>query len=130
MVDIVKIIYDKYQEQQPKIWQVSTDSNSLDTGSILQDIRHQDSQDRQDFFNDQMKNVTSSKGNTWSTVTYRIALAIYIRSPSAYEALKSFKIIQLPSVTTLKTFKGPRLHSPGINHGIQEYIKEQGNNYT
>ena len=130
MADIVKIINSKYQDQLENIWQESTASSSADTTSVLRNIWEQDSKDRQQFFHVQSKNVTSSKGNTWSTVTYRIALAVYIRSPAAYEALRSFKILQLPSVTTLKTFKGPRLHQPGINRDIQEYIQEQQVNYT
>ena len=76
VVYIVKIINDKYQEQLQKVCQESIDSNSPNTGMILQDIWHQDSHDRHEFSNDQMKNVTSSKGNTWSSVTYRLALAI------------------------------------------------------
>ena len=46
-----------------------------------------------------------------------------------YEALRRFKILQLPSVTTLKMFKGPRLHQPAIKRDIQEYIQEQQVNY-
>ena len=37
------------------------------------------------------------------------ALAVYTRSPAAYEDLKSFKLLQLPSVRTLK-------HYVGANH--------------
>ena len=32
------------------------------------------------------------------------ALAVYSRSPAAYEALKSFRLVQLPSVRTLKYY--------------------------
>ena len=40
------------------------------------------------------------------TLTYQnaLALAVFTRSPSAYEALKSFKLLQLPSVRTLKYY--------------------------
>jgi predicted CopG family antitoxin len=46
---------------------------------------------------DQERSRDGSHGNRWSMVTFRIALAIYIRSPAAYAALKSFKIFNLPS---------------------------------
>ena len=45
-----------------------------------------------------------------------IALAIYIRSPAAYEALKSFKILQLPSKSTLQSCTGAFLHEPGVSN--------------
>lgn len=41
-----------------------------------------------------------------------IALAIFCRSPAAYEALKSFKILQLPA---LQAYTGAFLHEPGAN---------------
>ena len=51
------------------------------------------------------------------------ALAIYVRSPAAYEALKGFGILTLPSVKSLQLFTSVRNHSPGIN---EEYIEEKG----
>ena len=43
---------------------------------------------------------------------FLIALAVFIRSPAAYEALKSF---QLPSRSTLQSYTGAFLHSPDAN---------------
>lgn len=40
----------------------------------------------------------SVHGNRWSTITYRMALAVFCRSPAAYEALAGFDILQLPPV--------------------------------
>jgi len=40
---------------------------------------------------------------------------VFTRSPSAYEALKSFGILQLPSRSTLQSFTGAFLHEPGAN---------------
>ena len=48
------------------------------------------------------------------------ALAVYTRSPSAYEALKSFQIIQLPGVRTLKDYINSNREDPGK---IQERLK-------
>ena len=42
-----------------------------------------------------------------------LALAVYVRSPAAYEALKSFRILQLPSKSTLQSYTGAFLHEPG-----------------
>ena len=42
-----------------------------------------------------------------------VALAIYLRSPAAYEALKGFNILQLPSQSTLKAYSGAYMHDPG-----------------
>ena len=43
-----------------------------------------------------------------------IALAVYCRSPSAYDALKSFGIVQLPS-KSLQSFTENFLHDPRAN---------------
>ena len=40
-------------------------------------------------------------------------MALYLRSPAAYEALKSFKILQLPCQSTLKAYTGAFMHDPG-----------------
>jgi len=42
-----------------------------------------------------------------------LALAVYVCSPAAYEALKSFKVLQLPSKSTLQSYTGAFLHEPG-----------------
>ena len=66
-----------------------------------------------------------------------IALAIFVRSPAAYEALKSFNIRQLPSRSTLQSYTGAFLHNAGANSTciadqVAQYIlfcqkqKEQG----
>jgi len=49
-------------------------------------------------------------------VYFYIALAVYSRSPAAYEALKRFKILQLPSKSTLQSYTGAFLHEPGASH--------------
>lgn len=41
------------------------------------------------------------------------ALAVFTRSPAAYEALKSFKLLQLPSVRTLKYYIDANLEGAG-----------------
>lgn len=51
-----------------------------------------------------------------------IALAVFTRSPAAYDALQSFNILQLPSRSTLQAYKGSFLHQAGANH---ECILEQ-----
>lgn len=54
-------------------------------------------------------------------------LAVYTRSPSAYEALKSFQIIQLPGVRTLKDYINSNREDPG---NIQERLKHSREEYN
>ena len=42
------------------------------------------------------------------------ALAVYVRSPAAYEALKGFSLLQLPSKATLQAYTGAFLDEPGM----------------
>lgn len=51
-----------------------------------------------------------------------LALAVFTRSPAAYEALRSFNILQLPSRSMLQSYTGAFLQQPGANH---ECISEQ-----
>ena len=46
-------------------------------------------------------------------VIVNIALAVYTRSPAAYDALKSFKLLQLPCVRTLKHYIDSNLEEAG-----------------
>ncbi len=79
-----------------------------------------------------MITVTGNKGNRWSAITVRmgmyytsvvldysmydkkmVALAVYTRSPASYEGLKSFNLLQLPSVRTLKHYIDANLEVAG-----------------
>ena len=42
-------------------------------------------------------------------------MAIYIRIPSAYEALKQFNILKLPAKSTLQSYTGTFIHEPGAS---------------
>lgn len=48
------------------------------------------------------------------------ALAVYTRSPSAYEALKGYQILQLPCVRTLKDYIRSNREEAG---NIQQHLK-------
>jgi len=86
-------------------------------------------------FNDLSNSLLGNgkRGNRWSQVTIRIgkihskmitynnrlfvnvALAVFVRSPVAYEALKSFNIFQLPARNTLQAYTGCFLHEGGAS---------------
>ena len=52
--------------------------------------------------------------NTFEIIVFVcLALAVFVRSPAAYEALKSFEILQLPSRSLLQSYTGSFLHEPG-----------------
>ena len=55
------------------------------------------------------------------------ALAIYTRSPTAYEALRGFGILQLPGVSSLKTFTSFNVETPGFNEERLAYARRQYN---
>lgn len=100
-----------------------------EAGEHVEDIRAQWSNDvsgRDTFFADQQRNRSGEKGNRWSMVTYRLALAVFTRSPAAYESLKSFNILQLPSVRSLRQYTGGQFDEPGY---CEEAIQEQFEKY-
>lgn len=72
--------------------------------AVLEQVWKRDSKkiEEQKAFNKDQHNVIASTGNRWSSITLRIALAVYHRSNSAYKALQSFGMLKLPSETTLK----------------------------
>ena len=59
---------------------------------------------QKEFYDDQRRKATGRKMNRWSMITRRTALAVFTRSPAVYEALKSIRILQLPSIRSLKHF--------------------------
>ena len=66
--------------------------------------------------------ATGNRNNRWNLITYRLALAVYTRSPAAYEALKSFNILQLPCKGSLQAFLSANRAAPGVD---EERIAEQ-----
>ena len=61
----------------------------------------------------------------WAIMFY-IALAIFARSPSAYRALRSLSILQLPCDATLRGYMRRHSSAPGINEDI---LFENARNY-
>ena len=50
---------------------------------------------------------------------------MYVRSPAAYEALKSFGLLQLPSCSTLQAYTGAFLHEPGASYkSIEDQVAQ------
>ena len=82
--------------------------------AILRQIwEHDKAESKRWFSQDQKKNETEKSGNRFSVIRLRIALAIFSRSKAAYEALKSFEILSLPSVSTLKQNMRANVEDPG-----------------
>ncbi len=46
--------------------------------------------------------------------TIILALAVFVRSPDAYEALKGFQLLQLPSRATQQAYTGSFIDDLGI----------------
>lgn len=65
---------------------------------------------------------TGKRSNCWSAVTIRLALAVYCRSPPAYDALKSFKLLQLPSRSTLQAYTGAFLEDCGMYNALSHDV--------
>lgn len=130
MSEILRILNQKFPEEvESAITKIGGNSNIQAAVRKLwqNNSSLQQSKDSKDFFTDQLKCETGSKQNSWSSISYRIALSIYTRSPAAYEALKSFNILQLPSVSSLKN-KTRHLNSkPGID---QSYLNEEAIKYA
>ena len=96
-----------------------------DKRDILKNIWENDiKMNRRDFYKDQQQNIASDSGSRYSVITYRVALAIFSRRPAAYEALKSFNILKLPSVSTMKTYMRANRVEPGpVYHRLAEEKK-------
>ena len=72
---------------------------------------------------------TGKTSNRWSAITYRIALAVFTRSPAAYEALKSYGILQLPSLSAIKQFTSANYQPAGTTCNF-EHLQEARKSYT
>ena len=116
MNEVISQITQNFSEDLDRIF------NENDKGDILKHIWENDvTQNRKDFYKDQGRNTVSDPGSRYSVITYWVALAVFSRSPAAYEALKSFNILQLPSVSTMKTYMRANREEPGpVYHRLAE----------
>ena len=101
-------------------------SHSDEKKELLQNIWDMDLCDRKKFSEDQIKNVTGFRGNRWNMITFRLALSVYIRSTAAYNALKSFPLLSLPSISTLRKFMKEKLHAAGE---CESFLADQRQRY-
>ena len=60
-----------------------------------------------------------------STISY-IALAVYARSPAAYNSLRSFRLLQLPSISVLQQYKSTYMEKTGE---IETRLKDESEIY-
>ena len=120
MKDVMNQINENFSNELDQIFKEN------DKGDILKTIWENDvKMNRRDFYKDQQRNVASDSGSRYSVITYRVALAVFSRSPAAYEALKSFNILQLPSVSTMKTYMRANREEPGpVYHRLAEEKKK------
>eukprot|EP00117_Sycon_ciliatum_P043111 scpid85308/ scgid31258/ len=107
---VCKTIQSAHQEDMDE---VVAELDGKDKQDAVRDAWKQDVVSKQTFNHDQLTNTTGDRGNRWSMLTYRMALAVFTRSRSAYEALKSFKILQLPSIRSLQHFTCAHNDKPG-----------------
>jgi hypothetical protein len=103
MHKVGSIIQEHHSDELEKVFdEVSEFSDKKKT--VLQQMWNLDINERKDFTADQIKNGFGCRGNRYSMITYRMALAIYIRSPAAYKSLASFNILELPESIFYKHF--------------------------
>ncbi|XP_019856161.1 PREDICTED: uncharacterized protein LOC109584759 [Amphimedon queenslandica] len=115
MSSIASTIETNHQEELQKLYD---EAEKHGVGHLMKEIWKEDVEshcEREQFHIDQKKNRSGSKANNWSIITIRMALAVYSRSPAAYDALKSFGILNLPCRSTLQSYTGAFLHGPGAH---------------
>jgi hypothetical protein len=61
------------------------------------------------------KGVGNGKGSRYSPLLIRIALAVYARSPAALQVLIDFKVIPVPSKSTLLRYANVHRHGAGMS---------------
>lgn len=120
MCRITEIVEEAEKDELDKLF---AEGDTHGVGKVLRNAWNTDLRKQQrQFMNDQTTNSSGNKSNKWSMITIRIALAVFTRSPAAYNALKSFKILQLPSRSTIQSYTGSFLHEPGAS---SNYIANQ-----
>ena len=127
MRDIVNNINTDFQDDLQAVLNSNKNNDDALKKCWEADSQKRQIQDIKDFYGDQGKNEFQNRGNKWSTITYRIALAVYTRSPSAYRALQGFEILKLPCVRQLQEKTSKYLDPAGIN---QDYLEEQAHKYA
>ena len=120
------IIEDKHNDKLQDIFE-EVSEYSENKKKMLQQMWNLDIKERKDFSSDQIRNGFGYRGNRYSMITYRIALAIFIRSPAAYKSLCSFNLLKLPSRRSLQKFIGHHLDAPGE---CENYLADQQKRYT
>ena len=89
MKDVMNQINENFSNELDQIFKEN------DKGDILKTIWENDvKMNRRDFYKDQQRNVASDSGSRYSVITYRVALAVFSRSPAAYEALIFYSCLQ------------------------------------
>lgn len=95
MKNIVDVINNNFSNVVNTVINESSES-SIDRESAKRiwecDCQQKLEKEKQDFQQDQVRNKYGSTTNRWNPITYRIALAVYARSPAAYRALATFKL--------------------------------------
>ena len=123
---IGQIIEEKHGDELQNVF-AELSEHSEEKRKTLEQMWNLDIKTRKDFTTDQIKNGFSCRGNRYSMMTYRVALAIYIRSPAAYRSLNSFNILKLPSQRSLQRFLGNHLDAPGE---CEKYLANEERKYT
>ena len=130
MTKIVQIVNHDYAEDVNQVIKDSTDKE-VQRKAIRRIWKRDCEQSRQNdiiaFQKDQQNNVESNKGNRWSPITYRLALAVYARNASAYRALTSFGLMKLPSIHSVQKESQKYSQKQAISH---QYLSEQEKKYN
>ena len=125
MSNIINIVKDDYSEVVNTVINESTiiETERQAMRNIwLRDCAKKRAKYKAEFEADQKKNTSSNYSNRWSSITYRMALAVFARSPAAYRALQSFELLQLPSVYSLRNATQKYNSESGISC---EYLEQQ-----
>ena len=126
MKEVTDIISKHHSEDLERLLNETSEFNEKKKSHLMQ-IWELDIKNRKQFYDDQKQNGNGNRGNKWNMITYRLALAVYVRSPAAYKALKSFQILSLPSKRSLQKFMSHKLDNPGESDA---HLKELQSKYA
>ena len=129
MTEVVNVINEEFATDLNAV--IDNETANIQEKNLLREVWQRDLnrrqvKDKKAFLHDQSINKSGFKGNRWSAITIRLALAVYSRSPAAYKALCKFNILHLPSTWAVKDKLRKYVHKPGVN---EEYLMVQKQRY-